>query len=255
MKIESCAFFTVWYIQMKVPNFYMRGYTSGILLGVTLAWLAACNQPAKRIISTDTTLVGIVGYGSLLSRTSMEETLGRSYNDSTYSVHLLGFAREWTDLTLIEEFEAATGSTLSYLEGNDTLAFDGIISLNVRAKKDSKINCILYTINKSDLLKFDEREFGYERIDVSNDIEELYFPMIKVYIYKTLPVHEYETGRKGKFIIEQAYLNLINKACDSLGTAFKAEYNSSTIPFDTTILVKPVIELEPTVLNIRKIEP
>jgi len=58
--------------------------------------LLTCNNIEKKpTIKIDKGLVGMIGFGSLMSLQSMESTLQRKYDDSIYLVHLQGFQREW----------------------------------------------------------------------------------------------------------------------------------------------------------------
>ncbi len=147
-------------------------------------------------------MVGMVGYGSLISVQSTERTLGRKYIDSIYLVHLEGFQREWNyvgsnnDSLLPKESLKYDGFYIK-----DTIPFDKRIFLNIMAKKKSTMSCVLSFITPEELEGFDRREIGYERIDITNIIKEYNFKGGKVYVYKALPNYIYDLDLLAEKII------------------------------------------------------
>lgn len=196
--------------------------------------LTACSTgKGKLSIKSKEGYFGLVGYGSLISLQSMEETLGRRYQDSIYLVHLDGYKREWTDFSVVDDSPSAQENDYFYMEGNDTVHLAGIISLNISAAdKNSKMNCVLYLVTKDDLVRFDERESGYQRIDVTSEIEEFDFKETKVYTYQTLSQPDFTTYTTPKaYVIPQEYIDLVYHACDSIGNVFRMEFDESTVPY------------------------
>jgi hypothetical protein len=188
--------------------------------------------------------VGFIGYGSLLSLNNMEQTLGRKYEDSIYRVSVNGYERVWNfagstkDPKLPEEL---LNFDCYFVKGSDTILFNNVVFLNIESNKESKINSVLYFITPEELEKFDEMELGYERIDVTNNIEEYNFNGGKIYAYKALPNYTLSSVKKGdKNIIDKEYYNLVINACDSLGETFRKEFEASTKPIDT-ILIAPIV--------------
>ena len=57
----------------------------------------------KETIKIDNGLIGIIGYGSLLSLKTMEETLKRKYKNPVYRVHLQNFQRVWNKTTSLKD--------------------------------------------------------------------------------------------------------------------------------------------------------
>lgn len=103
------------------------------------------------------------------------------------------------------------------------------------------MNCVLYFITPDELAGFDEREIGYERIDITNKIEEFDFKEGKVYAYKAKSEYIYgpQLDRENS-LIRQSYVDLVKNACDSIGIDFRKEFEESTIQYDPE-LVAPVI--------------
>ncbi|PKA84281.1 hypothetical protein ATE92_2462 [Ulvibacter sp. MAR_2010_11] len=197
----------------------------------------------KPIIEVPSAKVGMIGYGSLLSREAVEETLGRTYTDSIYTVHVSGYERAWNfagstnDPKLPEELLKLDSF---YVQGNDTIPFDNIVFLNIEPKPESKINAVLYFLTPKELEKFDTMELGYERIDVTDSIVEYTINGGKVYAYKAMPEYTLNGIGKGKKnIIDQLYYDLVLNANKGNGAEFRKEFEASTLPPDT-ILVAPV---------------
>ena len=198
-----------------------------------------CLTDKKKTIEIKEGLVGMIGYGSLMSLKSLEQTLGHKYTDSIYQVHLNDYLREWSYFRPINDPQSNSKNRVKYygfiLQNTDSIPFDGIINLNITPKEKSKINCILYLITADDLIQFDKREFGYQRIDVSDKIDEYSFKGGKVYVYEHIPNPQFKFD-KTKYILINAYVDLITKACDSIGMNFRKEFDNSTIPFNGQIV-------------------
>ena len=116
------------------------------------------------------------------------------------------------------------------LQNNDSIPFDGIVQLNVESQENSKINCILYLISKEDIINFDKREIGYERIDVTDRVEEYTITGGRVYVYQQAPnYYDKTTLNLAKFILIEDYVNMITQICDGIGENFRIEFDKSTV--------------------------
>jgi len=194
----------------------------------------SCFTQKKDNITIPEGLVGMIGYGSLISINSMEQTLGHKYLDSAYMVHLKGFVRSWTCFRPFNDPKAIPSNYPKYsgfiLQNNDSIPFDGIVNLNIELKKRSKMNCVLYLISNEDLMKFDKREVGYERTDVTDRIEEYNITDGKVYVYQQPPEYYDKTSLNlSRYILIKDYIDLITKACDGIGENFRNEFDRSTL--------------------------
>lgn len=210
-----------------------------------LILLMGCEKSSnKRTIVIEKGKVGMIGFGSLMSLNRTEEVFKHSYTDSIYLVHLEGFQRSW-DFVASNDDKGYTTEELKndgyYIRDNDTLPFDKSIYLNITAQKGSAMNCVLYMVTEEEIKDIDLYEFGYERIDVSEKITEYNFKGGKVYAYKATPEYVYDSEKtKGVTIIPQDYVDLVTKACDSIGFDFRKEYDATTSPLNLE-LAAPVI--------------
>lgn len=207
---------------------------------VLLMFPASLTGQKKTSIKIPKGYVGMIGYGSLMSVKSMEQSLGHEYVGSIYRVHLKGFIRAWTSYRLFNDPKVVKSNSPGFygflLQDNDSIPFDGIVQLNVEHKRRSQINCVLYLISEEDLVKFDKREYGYERIDVTDKIDEYNISGNKVYIYQQ-PHGYYDKALidKGRFVLVKEYVDMITQACDEIGEDFRQEFDRSTLPPVTQI--------------------
>jgi hypothetical protein len=191
-------------------------------------------EKGKGTIEIKEGLVGMIGYGSLMSLQSMEQTLGHKYTDSAYQVHVVDCIRGWTYFRPINDPQVTSTEGFKYygflLQNNDSIPFDGMVNLNIGTKNGSRMNCILYLITQEDLNKFDKREIGYQKVDVTDKIEEYNINGGKVYVYEHVP-DQRESSFDGKsYILVKEYVDLITQACDTIGKDFRAEFDKSTTP-------------------------
>ena len=239
---------------MLIPNYFSTQMKKRIFCPFNLflifivSFTSCSTKMNKPVIEIKENEVGMIGYGSLLSLKSMESTLGRKYTDSVCQVHLLGYQREWTwsipndDKNFSEEHLLTDGF---YVEGNDTIPFKKRVYLNIRAEEGTKINCMLYIISKEELLKFDKRETGFQRLDVTDKIEELNFKGGKVYVYQASPAYGGQPFSDRKInVISKSYIDLVQNACDSLGAEYRKEFDASTTSYDPDIVAEKIIWLK-----------
>ncbi|MBU2906571.1 hypothetical protein KO529_17365 [Arenibacter algicola] len=188
--------------------------------------------------------VGMIGYGMLSSLESLEEILGRKYQDPIYWIHLRGMQRAWNFVAPNNDpnFPAEYIKYESFcLKNNSTIPYEKSIFLNIIENKDIRLNCILYFLTQEELALFDQFELGYTRIDVTDRIEEFDVENGTVYAYKALPAYEYDAiNDKDKSIIEKGYLDLVLASYENMGNEHKLQFEQSTLPHDPN-LVAPVI--------------
>lgn len=195
---------------------------------------ACCLAQQKDTIKIREGFAGMVGYGSLMSLKSMVSTLGHQYTDSAYIIHLNGFKRAWTSYRPLNDPLSNNPKAPQFygfiIQNNDSIPFDGIVQLNIESQENSKINCILYLISNEDIINFDKREVGYERIDVTDRVEEYTITGGRVYVYQQAPDYYNKTTLNlAKFVLIEDYVNMITQACDGIGENFRIEFDKSTV--------------------------
>ena len=178
---------------------------------------------------------GIISYGSLISLPSMEKTLGHKYKGPIHEVHLLGYERVWT---CVRPWRSSTRKFNAYvLRGEERVPILGAAELNIYPKNTGKINGVLYLITDDELLSFDQRERGYQRVDVTDKIEEFSFSGGKVYVYEGLQGSAQDSSEeKGIYILIKEFFDMVNEACDSRGEDFRKEFDRTTKPCEYEVV-------------------
>jgi hypothetical protein len=210
----------------------------GISLCILILFLSSifgCARKRKGILEIPEGSVGIIAYGSLISLPSMEESLGHKYEGPIHEVHLTGYERVWTCVRPFDDpLATAAGARKVHayvLRDTERVPIIGAIELNIYPKKKGRINGILYLITNEDLIRFDKREYGYRRVDVTDKIEEFRFLEGKVYIYEGLSGPPMASSvDKGTYILIKEFLDLVTGACDARGKGFRNEFDKSTRP-------------------------
>lgn len=192
-------------------------------------------EKKKNTIEIREGLAGMIGYGTLMSLRSLEQTLGHPYGGPAYQVHVRGYIRGWALRRPNNDPQANVAEAgkidACFLRNDKRIPFAGTVNLNIYPEKNGRINCILYLLSREDLLKIDKREGGYQKVDVTDKIEEYDFSGGRVYIYEGLPEHpDTSSADPGKYIIVKEYVDQVTMACDSIGKNFRAEFDGSTRP-------------------------
>jgi hypothetical protein len=186
----------------------------------------------------------MIAYGSLISLSSMEQTLGHKYEGPIHKVHLMEYEREWTCVRPYNDPLAIAAGREKieafFLQGKERIPFNGTLEMNITPKKRGRINGILYLITYKELVGFDKRERGYRRTDVTDRIEEFRFRGGKVYVYEGLPGAPLASFPvKGTYVLVKEFFDLVTGACDTIGKDFRSEFDKSTRP-----CVYPIVALK-----------
>lgn len=209
--------------------------TSIIKSGLFVLALYSCGQ--KETFEIPAGKVGLVGYGSLTSKESMEVTLGRPYKGPFEIIHLNDYQRRWNLL-------APNPGFVYCIIQPDTIQPEAGVFLNIEERPGNALNACLFVIEESDLPGFDLRERRYQRIDVSNQIEEYTIVGGAVFAYIGLPefTQEPEINNPTKHFISQNYLNTIEDAFSSLGEEFESEFIATTVPYHESLVLNCYVD-------------
>lgn len=151
----------------------------------------------------------IIGYGSLLKRTSLNRTLPQV--KTIEPIYLNNYLRSWN---AIENIKPTVSSTF----------------LGIEKSKNSRVSCMIFEVEESLLRTLDKREFLYDREKVElNDIEftSKRFNITKedkVWIYITKEPSSPSTG----FPIIQSYVDI----CISGALEIEEEFNIENFAVD-----------------------
>jgi hypothetical protein len=208
--------------------------TAFCLSVVFLTIASACAGKRKVPLDIPEGSVGIIAYGSLVSLSSFEQTLGHKYPGPIHQIHLAGYERAWACVRPFNDARApsrAQKMAAFLTRGSERVPIAGTAELNISAKKGGGINAILYVISREDMANLDKREWGYQRVDVTDKIEELRFRGGKVYVYEGIPGRsEVSSAEKGEYILIKEFRDMVTGACDAVGKSFREEFDKSTRP-------------------------
>ena len=212
----------------------------GLFIGVLillLSVLLGCAAKRKSTLEIPEGFTGIVGYGSLISLPSMEQSLGHKYEGPIHEVHVKGYERVWK---CVRPWRSDSGPMKFFayiLRGTERVPILGAAELDLSPNNKSRINGILYLLTDEELHKFDERERGYQRMDVTDEIEEFRFRGGRVYVYVGQPSSPaVSSSDKGIYILIKGFRDLVTDACDSRGKAFRDEFDKTTRPCEYEIV-------------------
>jgi len=164
--------------------------------------------------------IALVGYGSLLSRLSLERTLGRTYTGPFLQCTVRGWRRTW---------DAAIPNQKFYTEGPEGRTTPrAILYLNVTRDSSTNINGVIFIVDHEELAAFDQRESIYDRVDVTADLD------VKVkggpiYMYVCRPEHRVANANSpADAAVRATYLRTIEHGLSQLHQAFRRRYEEST---------------------------
>lgn len=163
----------------------------------------------------------IFGYGSLLLKSHMELTLGRAYDGPFLPCALQDWQRSWDILMPNSSFYTETPS--------GPMKPRHIIYLNIRPSAGRLLNGVLFVVRPDELAAFDQREWIYDRRTITQDLRGVAITGGEAYVYVGQPERILPPGSdQAHAAIRQTYLNVIEKALQSWGPDFRAQYESST---------------------------
>jgi hypothetical protein len=181
--------------------------------------------------------IGIIGYGSLTSKESMEKTLNRPYDGIFEVVELRHWERNWYASMLND---GQNGYSRFYTEIDGQKIFPkNILYLNINPKEDTYINCCLFVIDSSELTLFTSREWIYNEVDITDDLS-VDIVGGKVIAYQAKPEY-YDASITSKTFEECAvrysYQQTLNDAFKDLGESYKRTFYKTTIPYPKDLLI------------------
>jgi hypothetical protein len=169
--------------------------------------------------------LAVFGYGSLASRESAAQTLGRSVS-APRPARLRGWSRAWTlvrdNLASEKTFARADGSLPRFCLG-----------LNLEpSRQPTEPNGALIAVSMQELERLDLREMRYLRADVRGQIEHgeasQTVDFDHIYAYVARPEHHHATTPPDTILIA-SYLRAVESAFDALGPGELERFRATTL--------------------------
>ncbi len=168
----------------------------------------------------------VFGYGSLVSRASFEQTLGRTVrDDEVHAAVLAGFGRRWNYASPRRRGSWST---------TDGVVDDGtVVCLGIVEAVGETANGSVIAVTGAELVEVDRREAAYDRVDVTDLVE----PdgrigrrdRVVTYVPRAAAIERYERARAlGTAAVERRYWDLVIDAFTAHGTAALDRYRATT---------------------------
>jgi len=168
----------------------------------------------------------IFGYGSLVNIEQLKKYLHKEDVFYTYT-HLNNHQRVWN---IAMDNSNTIQNYKYYLNNNKERENIFVTFLNIQKNRKSHINGILFEVDQTDLTKLDQRERNYNRINVTQDIQNKNIPgKIWTYIGTREAEERFQTGKKQqKSYINQNYINFVHESYKALGKDYFQDFLNST---------------------------
>lgn len=165
----------------------------------------------------------VFGYGSLLSRASMEVTLGREYGGPFMVAALDGWRRAWNVQMPNRTFFERTP--------DGDFVPKHIIYLNIRRAIGDSVNGTLFVVEPDELIAFDRREWIYDRVDVTGVVQGVSVVGGRVFVYVAKPEWLVcADGCRDDAAVRQTYMQTVERGLSELGSKFRAQFERTTDP-------------------------
>jgi cation transport regulator ChaC len=163
----------------------------------------------------------VFGYGSLLSRSSLERTLGRAYDGPFVPCALRGWRRSW-DVAMPNEAYYA-------LHGGHRLMPRYILYLNVRPDAGSLVNGVAFVVTAAELAALDAREWIYDRRDVTGALEGVRVTGGAAYLYVAKPEHVLrDVDSPDVAAVRASYLAIVDAGLRAFDPAFRSDFERTS---------------------------
>ena len=173
----------------------------------------------------------IFGYGSLLSKRSMEQSLGHMYQGPFLPAVLQGWERAW-NIAMPNRGRFYTSTPDGRVEP------DRILYLNVRQRRGAQVNGVIFIVRPNELEEFDKREWIYSRETVNEALQGVRVTGGSAEVYVGLPEYvcdDAETPRAAA--IRRSYLDIVASGLADWGPDFERAYYQSTQPVPEHLVI------------------
>lgn len=172
----------------------------------------------------------LFGYGSLLSIRSLERTLGRCYTGPLFVCWLEEWRRSWDVAMPNSDFYADLPSGRIYPEH--------ILYLNIHRSPSSRVNGVLFVVNREELANYDSREWIYDRVDVTSELSGVTIASGRAHTYVAKEEHLMMSVTSPQYAAVRAtYLEILENGLEDLGEDFRAKFEASTDPVPKHLII------------------
>jgi hypothetical protein len=180
--------------------------------------------------------LAVFGFGSLVSRASAAQTLGREL-EPPIPVRLHGWRRDWS----LARDNAASEKAFALADGTRP---SHCLGLNLEPDAAAPApNGALLELSEAELERLDLREIRYERVEVGGSIAPAgaAHPFEAVYAYRARPAHRSPQPPPGAIVIAN-YLRAVESAFAELGPRALELFRETTAPAPVQVVEAILVE-------------
>ena len=163
----------------------------------------------------------VVGYGLLLSRDTVDTTLGREYKGPYVACHVDGWRRSW-NVTM-------PNNAFYYEEDSHRHYPEKILYLNVRRDPGTLMNCAVFVLGGDDLAAMNSREWIYDGVVVTRHLKGVRIEGGDAVMYAGKAEHVIESPlHPSEVAVRSSYLRMLDSVLEAADSGVRADYKATT---------------------------
>ena len=177
----------------------------------------------------------VVGYGSLLSSSSISKTIGREYDGPFIICKIEGWRRSW-DVSMPNQ-------AFYYEEHAERVYPEKILYLNVRPEPESLMACVVFVLESDELKAMHHREWIYTHPVVTGSLRGVRIEGGDAIMYVAQEEHivcGIMSPREAA--VRASYLRILEQALQSADAFFRTEYERTTDPVPDQLVIEDVFD-------------
>jgi hypothetical protein len=179
----------------------------------------------------------LVGYGLLLSRATVDATLGHEYSGPYVACHVEGWRRSW-DVTM-------PNASFYYERDGHRVYPEKILYLNVRRDPGTVMNCAVFVVDNDDFAAVNAREWIYDSVVATSDLRGIRVEGGDALIYTGKAEHIIRSAARASDVaIRRSYLQMLDGVLDASGPVTRADYRSTTDPVPKHLIVDDLLDTD-----------
>ena len=172
----------------------------------------------------------VVGYGLLLSRATVDTTLGHRYEGPYVACHVAGWRRSW-DVSM-------PNAAYYYGEEAGRVYPRRILYLNVRRDPHALMNGVVFVLAGDDLAAMNSREWIYDGVVVTSDLRDVQIEGGDALMYAGKPEHSLASAaRPSEVGLRRSYLDLLAGVLDAAAPVVRSDYRATTDPVPEHLVI------------------
>ena len=183
-----------------------------------------------KTIALNTGEIAVVGYGSLLSREIIGQTLGREYDGPFVPCHVSGWRRSW-DITM-------PNAAFYYLKEGRRIYPKRILYLNVRRDPGTLMNCVVFVIGSGEREAMNGREWIFDPTIITSHLRGINIEGGDAVMYVGKPEHVLQSLKNSNEIaLRRSFLDTLFSVLDAEDPTVRDEWYGTTDPIPEHLVI------------------